>query len=393
LAGVVLVLAGSGLGWLRVLGGASGAQVPDLLMGLYPSHQILSNPHFLVGTALLLWTVLLHHEWRQGSRSRAPFILTAWALGLSRPYDLAIFVLVVAVRAAVEAWRERGLAPIRPALDLAWLAPVFAYYGLLVGGSQSFGGWGRQSLDLSPPFYEFLIAIAPAAAVAVAWTRPADLAGSPLRRTLAVWAGGICLLLLVWPDPMAKQCATSLGCAVLLLAATAAPTRWLLAALAAGLPTSALVLAAAAHPPPASYAPLDYRPALDLLRAECAPGDVALAPTDLSLLIAGHTPCQVVLGHRLLTPELDRRIADGRRFYQAGTSAEWRRHFLAAERARFVFLAPDQKPWLGEDAPFVLVLRVPLFDVWRLAGPRSTMARDGNRGSRGALPEAEAPSH
>jgi hypothetical protein len=164
-------------------------------------------------------------------------------------------------------------------------------------------------------------------------------------------------------------------------------------ALLAGLPTSALVLAAAAHPSPDSYLPRDFAAAATYLADQCAPGEVVLAPTDLSLLVAGRTPCHVVLGHRLLTPELARRVAAGRAFYAPGADPAQRRRFVLDERARFVCAPPGDRSWFEDDAPFEIALRLPLFEVWRRSDRRGRMAADGNAGLRRAVPQGAAPPH
>jgi hypothetical protein len=163
---------------------------------------------------------------------------------------------------------------------------------------------------------------------------------------------------------MAKQCLVSGGTALLILAASVAPPRALAAGVILLFPTSALLLWTALHPLPGSYVPVDYVAAAAALRPACTTGDVAVAPTDLSLLIAGLTPCHVTLGHRLLTPHFARESELGRRFYDPSTTPAWRLEYLRHKRARFVLLPAGAGAWLGPDPPFERRLARPVLDLW-----------------------------
>lgn len=371
---LALVATGGGLGWLRLLQGTPSWKVPDLLMGLYPWHQSLFNTHFVVGTALLLWALLLHLLWRAGRASRWPWIVAAWALGLSRPYDLAALLAVTVGLVLWDVARDRRWRAGRSLLDLLWLAPLLAYYALVVGSHPSFAGWKTQAIDLSPPRHEFILALGPAALLVLAWGRrpSATPEQAAVRRALAVWCGALAALLVVFTDPMAKQCATSLGAALLLWAASVVPARWLAPATLVLAPTSGLLLWLAFNPSPDSFAPTDYFAATRLLAPSCAPREIAVAPTDLSLLIAGLTPCSVVLGHRLLTPRFADEVGEGNRFYyDASTDPWWRLAYLERKGAAFVLLPAGKGSWLGAQAPFERILARPLLEVWRRFMPRT----------------------
>jgi hypothetical protein len=362
--GLALVFTGGGLGWLRLLQGVPGWQVPDLVTGLYPWQQGLSNAHFVLGTALLLWSVLSYLAWRRGQAPKWRWIALSVGLGLSRPYDLLVFAAVVAGGAAWDAASRKDPRAILAGAELLWLLPVFAYYGLVTRAHPSYAGWGIQSGDLSPPVGEYAWAVAPAALLVLAFRRNLALAERPLQRALALWCAALAVLLVAWSSPLAKQCLVSGGVALLLLAASLLPGRALAISVVLLSPTSALLLWTAFHPSPASYVPSDYVAAAQALRGACKPGDVAIAPTDLSLVLAGLTPCHVVLGHRLLTPRFAQEAERGRRFYEAGTAPAWRRSYLREKGARFAFLPAGREGWLGPDPTWTRVLSRPLFDVW-----------------------------
>jgi hypothetical protein len=187
-----------------------------------------------------------------------------------------------------------------------------------------------------------------------------------VREALYAWGVANASLLLLGPSGLARQTVTGLGAAMLLLAATAVPRRALPWAVFALAPTSAFLLWRVFHPWPDCFAPRDYFAAVERLRGACAPGDVAIAPTDLSLMVAGLTPCSVVFGHRTLTPGYAERLAEGNRFYhEPDTPAGWRRAYVEARGARFVAVpAQGGERLLGPASPFRPILRTPLLEVW-----------------------------
>ena len=378
--GLALVLTGGGLGWLRLATGTPGWQVPDIAMGLFPFHQALTNTHFVVGCALLVWAVALLLDERAGRRRHWPWVAVASVLGLCRPYDLATFVLFAVAMAALDLRPDRGAGPLpapaatgvrAAALRLArlfWLAPVLGYYAVLIRVHPSFRNWGGQDLDLSPPLHQYVFALLPALALAAAFATRASGAteGAPVRRALWVWVASASALLAFGPSALARQTVTGLGVAALLLAAATVPPRALPWATFALAPTSAFLLWRVFHPWPDSFAPREYFAATDALARACAPRDVAVAPSDLSLMIAGLTPCTVVYGHRTLTPGYTARLAEGERFYHdPAVEPAWRLRYLEGLPARFVALpAGGKERLLGDSAAFSPFLRTRLLEIW-----------------------------
>jgi hypothetical protein len=363
---LALFATAGGLGWLRLWMGTPGSRVPDILMGLYPFHQSLMNPHFVAATALIVWTFAFHLEWRAGRRSRWAWVACAWALGFSRPYDLVTFALAAFVLAFLP---PRTRRPVAAVLELAWIAPVFGYYALLMYSQRGLGGWtGVQSGDLTPPLFEFALALLPATALAAFfWRRPAPEDPLGVRMALAVWAAVVAFIVVAYPSPMVKQFATTLGPAMLLLAALLTPARGIAAAAAALCPTSVFLLWRVFHPYPDWFAPRDYVEAVRILDGACGPGDVALAPTDLSLMIGGLTPCHVALGHRGLTPEWPVAVEAGRLFYEPATPPAWRWDYLTTLGADYVLLPSGGGALLGGDGRAVRRAALPLLEIWQIA--------------------------
>ena len=373
LAGALgLFAVAGGLGWLRLWMGTPGWQVPDVLLGLYPFHQALMNTHFVVGTALLLWTVAFYLDDRAGHGPAWRWIATGWALGLSRPYELVVFVLFGGVLVLLDLRRRKATSmkdAVRAGLRLAWVMPVLLYYAALMLGPAGVEGWtGVRSGDLTPPLREFALAILPAAVLVAASWRQAPPASHAMRDALAALTAVVAVIVAGYPSPMAKQFATMLGPAVLLLAALVTPARWLAPAAVLLAPTSVFLLWRVFNPYPDWFAPKDEMAAVAHLEDACAPGDVAVAPSDLSLRIAGLTRCSVALGHRCLTPDWPSAVEAGRRFYDPATTPAWRKEYVRILGARFLLLPPGASGWLGEGR-MVKRLSFPAFELWEVVSP------------------------
>jgi hypothetical protein len=366
--GLALFAFAGGLGWLRLWLGVPGWQVPDILLGVYPFHQSLMNTHFVVGTALLLWTVAFYLDDRAGGGRPWRWIASGWALGLSRPYELVVFVLFCGALLVMDFARGRATwrGAFHGGLRVLSVVPVLLYYAALMLGPAGVEGWtGVRSGDLTPPLTEFALAVAPAAAlVALGWRKAAE-ESRPTRDALATLALVVALIVWGYPSPMAKQFSTMLGPSLLLLAALVAPARWVAPAIVALAPTSVFLMWRVLHPYPDWFAPRDEMSAVGHLGDACRPGDVAIAPTDLSLRIAGLTPCSVALGHRCLTPDWPSAVEAGRRFYDPATAPGWRAEYVRVVRARFVLLPPGADGWLPEGT-MLKRLRFPTFEVWEV---------------------------
>jgi len=335
---LALVATGSGLGWLRVSMGRPAFLVPDVNMGLYPFHQALFNGHFASGTALLVGSLALHQAWRSAAKPRWPWMLSATALGLVRPFDLATFLLACGVLAALQAVRP---ADARSAWEqiasLAGLLPVLVYLGLLFVIHPSFRLWsGPQNAVRAPLPLDLAFALGPALGFAALGLRGQAPASKPCAwRLLVAWASAVALLLSV-DIGFAPQVATSLGTLAVFAAAVLTPKRLLPVAVACLIPTSLFLLRLASEPRSSAFASEDYFRATRWLSARCRDGDVLLAPTDLSQMAAGLTPCSVVQGHRVLTPDFESRIAEADRFLDPATPTEWSRDYVLRTGARFV---------------------------------------------------------
>lgn len=371
---LLLVFVAGGPGVWRLMAGGDPRRIADVSLALYPWSGLLLNAHFVVGTALLLWTLLLHLDWLRGRARAWSWIALGWALGFSRPYDLAVFGLVAAAVTAFEARGGGPAAVFRRLLPLAALAPVFLYYVALLGAS-SLGGWASQGLDRPAVPWEVAAAISPCVALWLLAALARRRLGLVVAEGRGLLAWGVIVLVLValWPSPMAKQFAIALALPWLLLAAAALPARALLPATLALLPTSLFLLHETLTSGGGTYSPRGHWAAVETLRRECRPGDVVVGPPiDLTMMVAARTPCAVNVGHRLLTPQYLAAAREAAVFYDRRTPAAWRAAYLDRHGALLLLLPAGGEPMArGLAGGWAPLLREPTVEVWRRgsAGP------------------------
>jgi hypothetical protein len=377
---VLLFATGGGLGWLRYWMGERGAQILDLRGAHYPWHQALSNPHILFGTALLLWTVALYVEWREGTGGRGKWLLAGGLLGLSRPYDLGTFLVVALGVAGIDAVRSREWRrELGRAGSLLWLLPVVVYQALILGVHPSYGQWsGRQNVVPGFPLAELAWGLLPPLAVVIlGLLAPSSGVPAPHRRALVVWCCGLAALALLGQTSVlpsfAHQQLSSLGGALLLLAGLLTSARRLPVAVALLSPTAVLLLRSAWTPGPIGFPPREYFAVTEVLERACRPGDVVLADPDVGLMVAGLTPCSVTVGHRVLTPDYARRRRESLELYAETTSSERRREILRRSGARFVVLPVGAGSWLSAE-PYRRRRAGARLEVWEAVAQREVAA-------------------
>ena len=355
-AALLLVCAGSGLGGLLLTLGVPGQRCLDLVTGLFPFVELLANAHFTAGTLLLLvalWCFASGRPWAG--------IVAGSVLGLVRPYDLG--TLVGARAAGVVATEPPSRWP-RALLPLAGLVPAFAYNYWFFVRDPRFATYASATYPM-PPLVEFLPALGPALAVALATWRP-PAAGAPTRAVemhLAAWAAVGVLLAVLRPVPYPLQFMVGLGLPVLALAAIGLSRRppWATWATLAALGSSAVVaLGLVSTASPRWHVPAPRLDAALLLRASCTRDDLALAPPDVGLYTAGLTACRVYVGHPAARGYAERE-REARAFYEPGDPSGRGAWLDRAGVTKLVLPGdPGEAPteWLGAGTAFRRVGRI-----------------------------------
>lgn len=359
-AALALVASGGGLGGL--LFGLTDLPVRrcvDLSVAVFPFLEVVGNPHFVAGTALLLWSLWFFSE---VPAPRGPLlgVLTGSALAVVRPYDVG---LLVAMRLAAVLALERPARWLRTLAPLLGLVPAIAYDAWVFFGSSQFSTFRRGGAF--PGRLECAAALGPALLIAATeWLRPAS-GAAHARARVVLWAwSGVCLLVLaVKPGGFTLQLAVGGGLPLLMLGGAALSrleTR--LAALVALCFASSAVVETRIllQDDPNWYVPAPRLAAAETLRALCRPGDRVLAPPDIGLYTIGLTACDAFVAHPA-GPGYDDRVGLTRAFYSSMPPAA-RQTFLDRESVDFLVLpgwpGPVPSGWLGPATPFRAVRAV-----------------------------------
>jgi hypothetical protein len=369
LPALLLVATGGGLG--GILFQAAGRPLQDcvdLTTGLFPFIGLLANPHFVAGTALLLWSLWAFIEAR-GLVGHLRAVLLGSALGLVRPYDFVLLVfLVVASVAATRVAREW---PWR-LLPLLGLLPVVLYSYWVFYRNPAFAFFTTAPY-VFPTTASLLYALLPAIALAcpaVALATSGD--ERRFRLPLFVWAGLAAIVIATRPVHFSLQFLVGVGFPLLALGALWLSRRavWITACVATAFGTTALTaLGIVLGSNPRWYPPAERIEIALALRQTCRAGDLLLAPPDIGLYAAGLTACKAYVSHPI-APDYLRRDAEARAFFGTWDAAA-RTAFLDDRGIDHVVLPGDAAPrtWLGEATPFALSGRVAGIGVYSRRGP------------------------
>jgi hypothetical protein len=331
----------------------------DLSVAFFPFLEVLANPHFTAGTALLVWS-LWAFATVPGARGAVLGCTLGTVLGLVRPYDLA---LLGAARLVAITATEPPRRWLRAAAPLLGLVPVLVYDLRLFFGSDQFASF-RRGAEF-PAWLDFVPALAPAAALALAsLRRPAADAGVRAARAhLWAWALVAAAVVVSGRGDFSLQLLVGAGVPLLVLGAAGLatrPPRWTLVA-ALLLSTSALVeTRIVLTEDPNWFVPRERVAAGLALRTLCRPGDRVLAPPDIALYAIGLSACHAFVSHPA-APDHALRLEEARAFY-ARMSPAARADFLDRNGiTHFVVpgtAGPLPASWLGPGTPFREVARV-----------------------------------
>jgi hypothetical protein len=359
LPALLLVATGGGLGGILFTLVDQARWYLDLFTGLFPFIGLLVNAHFVIGTALLLWTLRAH----LGARTRVGHVgasVLGTVLGLVRPYDLVLLVairsLTVLVTEPIRLWWSRllpllGLAPV--ALYNYWLfyrTPAFAFY--------------RTAPYEFPGLGDFALALGPAALLAtLVIPGGGDTSALRPRAHFAVWALLAAALILVRPVHFSLQFLVGLGAPLLALGALGLARFGPAVMLLVALPMASTALAAlriVLSPTGPWFVASERMAVAEALRGSCRPGDLLLSPPDIGQYAAGLTACRAYVSHPI-GPDYARRTEEVRAFF-AAQDPPLRAAFLDRHCITHLTLpgdaGPDPQLWLGAPTDFRQVARV-----------------------------------
>jgi hypothetical protein len=377
---LALFCLGGGFGWMAEVVRALTPTEPGALaflqmdqggFGLHPFVQMLQNPHFAVPHGLVLFALAFLVAGEKTGQTSAFALAGVMALlaGLSRPYELLAFSLVVpALHLVSPSVLDRRRA-VQRALVLLILAPAWLPV-LVIWTEPSFRPLAQQGQMpvVSLPAHLLALGIS----VLLLAVRVVRDRGLPLRtpedRLLLLWSAVIFLLvhanrfipaLAYSPQLMV----TSLGPLVLLATPVIAggePARGLrrhwvpVAILALALPSSALVLVKRFREAAEPYFQFSEgeRQAWEWLGARTRPSDLILATAESGNRLPRHVSARVFAGHWTLTPDYGRRKKDADAFFQGRLSPREALALVRTWDVDWVWVGPTERSmggWARED--------------------------------------------
>jgi hypothetical protein len=319
---LLLVFLGGGAGGiLFLLLGPPAWRFTDLTSGLFPIISMLVNPHFVTGTALLVWSVLgLSH----GGLGTLSGLVAGNVLGLSRPYDLVLLVgirlLSVVATLPPSRW-ARALLP------LAGLLPSIAVDYWVFFESSAFRGFRQSSPDLGA----FALAIGPALLLAIPGAFRIVREESPARlygMALLAWAVVVLLAnaVLTIPFPFMSQSAVNVGIPLFGLAALGLARRSprvLLLAAALYSSTGLIAMKLLLETNPSWFAPEERIDVAWALRPQCRPGEIVMAPSEIGMYANAYSSCRAFITH-VVAPDSATRQEEMTAFYLGAGGDEQR---------------------------------------------------------------------
>jgi hypothetical protein len=367
LPALLLLATGGGLGGLLfTFTGRDLKDCLDLYAGLYPYLGLLTNPHFVAGTTLLLVCLLLFDAART-TGARLVALATACTLALVRPYDLVLLVLIRTISVAILEPPRRWVAALLP---LGGLLPVVLYLYWLFYRNPAFAFYA-EARYVFPPRADFAWALGPAVLLALLGLRsPPDDEARRARVHFAVWAALGLLVVLFRPVNFSLQFLVGVGLPLLALGAFGLGRRaprvtLLVAVLFATSQVAAFLFVMNRNP--LWLVPRGDMELVRAMRPTCRSGDVLFAPASVGILAYGLTACRAILSHEV-DPGYERRLAQVRGFgalppgeRAALLDAYQVTHFLAPGDA-----GPTPVAWLGEATAFRRCLVVAAGPVWSL---------------------------
>jgi hypothetical protein len=353
LPALALVTTGGGLGgWLFEFSDLPASRCVDLATGMFPFVEALANPHFVAGTALVLWALWFLAA--QGPRGLGPGLTLGTVLGLVRPYDLANLGVIRGLGALLTCRPREALTRLLPLLALV---PVIVYNLWVFFRNPAF--IYSQTRYAFPAHVDFLLALGPALGLSLfsIFRRPAEAPARALTIHLACWVALGVSIILARPGQFLSQHLTGLGAPILILSALGLsrfrPAATWLAVVALGF-TSVVAVRIVLTSDPAWYAAAERFEAGRVLRSSCRRGDVFLGPPDVGLYALGLSSCKTVLSHAW-SPGFAERLEKARGFYGAfepPARARWLDELCVTHVALPGDAGPVPSAWLGASTRF-----------------------------------------
>lgn len=357
-AAFLLILLGSGLGWIAVL---AGLFTSDFWVAeAFPFLSIYTNPHFTAGLALMIFALLPGKK-----RHFLPAFFLGLAISVIQPFGVVILLLVLVADAAIWLFEDR---PSWKALfgsdKVRWLlglgvggGPVIVYQYWVIIRDPVLSLWHAQNQTPTPGVIDLLLAFSPSLVLGIFGIKKAWQAPKP--RKLVIWAG-ISALLIFMPWSLQRRFLT--GIYVPLAALCIFGLDWLsdrgllsrrvglAVVFALSLPTNIIVLAsgiqAAVRADPRIFIDIPAVNVLDWIERNTKDTELIIAERDMGLLIPSATGRRVVYGHPFETAEAEQEGEWIDSFFLEDQPPVYYQEALDERKADFVLLSSDSSPSL-----------------------------------------------
>ncbi len=362
----VLATAGGGLGWALIALG-QGNWLGSLPLDLHSPESfgflaIYGLPHLVLSRALLLLGLVLYLDSSATPRTAWLAGVTWLALGLVQPLTvltgwsvLAAHIVLVAARTIRRGQRRDVIQWAGAAAKIVLIsAPMVIYNALVFATDPYLRAWTAQNRILSPAPAHYVVGygllLVPAAVGAVTAIRSTD-----ARRWLpAGWALALPVLAYA-PVNLQRRLPDGVWVALVVLAAIGCRDwakgrpgrRWLAPLLlVASLPTTVILLAGGAQaallPGEPVFIPQGEAQAFLWLQDHGEQGSGVLTSFETGNALPAWAPMHVVIGHGPESAGLAELRPAVERFFQVGTTDDFREAFVAEHRVGYVFLGPNE---------------------------------------------------
>lgn len=381
----LLSLFGSGLGWVLFLLGQNywlnNFPVDFKMPEAHPFFTALTFPHVAAGTAMLLlslWGVYrILYEDGHGWRLPAGLGLLNLLILIAYPFLIYLLLLISGLNWLYLTWQKRLINWRKTGqLALTYLIPLplIGYYVVVLSRNPVFEAWDLQAGLPSPPWPHYLISFGLMLLLGLVHLtkhRP-----QTTKQTF-LWLWVLAVVLLVYA-PLRPQRRFVQGVHVALSILTAVsftdviwpwlretrPMVWLsmrprytvhslerfvlfflyiFMSLSNVYLLLSVILTATVQKPFPLYRPAGEQTAIEWLDQNTLDDDILLGHYQTGNFVSGRTGRLVVVGHWAETTDFEQRLDDVERFYQAETTAEWRRQFLETFNVVYVWYGPEER--------------------------------------------------
>lgn len=355
-AGFLLAVVGSGMGWLAAL---AGAFTSDFWVAeAYPFLSMYTNPHFSLGMAIMIHSLLPRQQDRW-----LPALLSGLLLGLIQPFGVVIIGLVKVIGGAVKALG--GDIKPKDLLKERWIWSVLAF--CMAGGAviayqfwailrdPVLSQWHGQNITARPAPLDLVVSLSPCLILSLVGLRKAW--NCDAGRSLVIW-GGACLALVFIPWSLQRRFLTGIFFPLAGLSVFGAQwladriplqfRRWMIVVLFLAVPTNLIVLAgglqALSEQDPAIFISRDLAESLDWINGNAEEDALVLASAEDGLYIPSLTGRRVIYGHPFETVKanLERDLLN--QIYLGAPESNQYAGVLDGRGVDYVLIRADQAP-------------------------------------------------